>query len=50
MMGTGVGELAAAWLAGDPPTPQMLAFAPDRFDDADYLADIATGRIPTGEL
>jgi glycine/D-amino acid oxidase-like deaminating enzyme len=50
MMGAGVGELAAAWLAGDPPTPQMLAFAPDRFDDADYLADIATGRIPTGEL
>ena len=50
MMAAGVGELATAWIAGDAPTRQMLAFAPDRFVDADYLADIATGKVATGEL
>jgi glycine/D-amino acid oxidase-like deaminating enzyme len=50
MMAPGVGELAATWIAGDQPTRQMLAFAPDRLEDAEYLADIATGRMPTGEL
>jgi glycine/D-amino acid oxidase-like deaminating enzyme len=50
MMAAGIGELAAAWIMGDPATPQMGAFAPDRFEDPAYVADIATGKIPTGEL
>jgi glycine/D-amino acid oxidase-like deaminating enzyme len=50
MMAAAAGDIAAAWLVGDRPTEQMQAFSPARFTDDAYLAEIAAGRIATGEL